>query len=70
VVLVELAAGLLARRVQGLQSDDEQSRIAAEAISRAEKQKKGARMPQVETVVRKIRIVLDRAKELSDSSEQ
>jgi hypothetical protein len=59
VVLVEVASELLARQALGLSLEEQQSTIAAIALSRAEKLKKGASFPEVETVTKKIRQILD-----------
>jgi hypothetical protein len=72
-VLVEVASELLARQGRGLSLEEEQSRIAASAVARAEKlSKKGAPLPKVETVTRKVRLILDKKNELSavDSSNE
>jgi hypothetical protein len=59
VVLVEVASELLARQALGLSLEEQQSTIAAVALSRAEKLKKGASFPEIETVTKKIRQILD-----------
>jgi hypothetical protein len=65
-VLVEVASELLARQERGLSLEGEQSRIAANAVARAEKlSKKRASVPKIETVTKKIRLILDRKDELS-----
>jgi len=73
VILVEVASELLARQGQGLNLEEEQSRIAAIALARAQKlSKKGASLPKVETVAKKIRRILDGRDKLSaiDSSHE
>jgi hypothetical protein len=73
IVLVEVASELLARQGRGLSLEEEQSRVAANAVARAEKlTKRGALIPKVETVTKKIRLILDKKDELSavDSSNE
>jgi hypothetical protein len=66
VILVEVASELLARQGQGVNLEEEQSHIAANALARAEKlSKRGASLPKVETVTKKIRQILDGRDELS-----
>jgi hypothetical protein len=68
VVLVEVASELLARQAQGLSLEQEQSNVAAKAVARAEKLKKGALFPDVPTVAKKIRQILDGMDDLIKSS--
>jgi hypothetical protein len=66
-VLVEVAAEMLARQSQSLRLEEQQTEIAANAVSRAQRNaKQGAQLPLVETVAKKIRVILDKASELSD----
>ena len=59
-VLVELAAALLSRQRQGFSLEEGKNKVAADALARAEKKaKKGARLPQVDTVARKINLILE-----------
>jgi hypothetical protein len=59
VVLVELAAILLAKQAQALSLEESKSQMATDAIVRATKiAKKGARIPEIDTVVRKINSIL------------
>jgi hypothetical protein len=74
VVLVEVASEMLARQAQGGNLEEQQKTIAAAALSRAEKQKKGALAFKVGTVTKKIREILDGRdalqKSLSESAGQ
>jgi hypothetical protein len=64
-VLVDVAAELLARQAKGLNLEEQQSMIAAKAVSSAERVlKKGVLLPKVETVAKKIRHILDRMNDL------
>jgi hypothetical protein len=70
IVLVEVASELLARQAQGLNIEEEQSNVAATAVARAEKLKKGASFPDVPTVTKKIRQILDGMNALITSSHE
>jgi hypothetical protein len=59
VVLVEVASEMLARQAQGGNLEGQQKTIAANALSRAEKLKGPKLDLEVETVVKKIRQILD-----------
>jgi len=65
-VLVEVAAEMLAMQAQGRHFDGEQSTIAANAISRAEKGSK-RRFPDIGTVAKKISLILARMEALIPS---
>jgi hypothetical protein len=58
IVLVEVASEMLARQQQGHALELEQSEIAANAISRAEKKASRGKLPEIETVTKKIKLIL------------
>jgi hypothetical protein len=67
-VLVEVASVMLAMQAQGRRLDGEQSTIAADAISRAEKKFKHRKFPEIGTVAKKISLVLAGMEELMPSA--
>ena len=59
IVLVEVASEMLARQAKGHTLEDEQSMIAANALSRAKNASGHALRLEPETVAKKIRLILD-----------
>lgn len=59
-ILVEVASEMLARQTQGHALESEQSKIAAAAVANVEQSTTGLQIPGVDTVVKKIRLILDK----------
>jgi hypothetical protein len=61
---------MLARQAGGHRLEEQQTEIAANAVSRAHSNvKRGARVATVETVAKKVKAILDKTAELADSNE-